>query len=82
MWPININIDININQFYKCKSSIIVHIGQKEFGVNYFETYSPVVMWFSIRALFILMQVKKWNSLLVNFVLSYPQAKNKYNFYM
>ena len=41
-----INMDINKNQVYKWKSHLNVRDGQKEYILNYAETYPPIVHWF------------------------------------
>ena len=46
LWSMNINRYINTRQFYKCKLRLNMHSGKQDFGVNYFDTYSPVVTLF------------------------------------
>ena len=59
-------------EVYKHKARLNVHGGQHEFGFNYFQTYSPVVNWFSIRAIILLSIMNKWNTMQIDFVLAYP----------
>ena len=47
---------------------------QKE-GIDYQDTYSPVVKWSTIRTLFTLGKVLGWSSRKVDYVQAFPQAK-------
>ena len=82
VWAINKKQDIVTRQFYKWKARLNVHRGQQEYGVNYLETYLPVVPWFSIITLLTLAAINKWHSRQVYFVQAYPQAPIKYDLYM
>jgi histone deacetylase 1/2 len=59
-----------------------VHGGQQQFGVNYFETYSPVVAWFSLRTLLTLALLNVWHTRQIDFVQAYPQAPIEFDMYM
>jgi histone deacetylase 1/2 len=59
-----------------------VHGGQQQFGVNYFETYSPVVMWFSLCTLLTLSLLNGWHTRQIDFILAYPQAPIEFDMYM
>ena len=72
VWAINKKQDIVTRQFYKWKAKLNVHRGQQEYGVNYLETYLPVVPWFSIRTLLTLSAINKWNSRQVDLIQYYP----------
>ena len=56
--------------------------GKQKFGINYFETYSPVVNWFSIRLMLVLSILNKWHTRQVDFIQAYPQADIEYDLYM
>ena len=59
-----------------------MHGGKQKFGINYFETYSPVVNWFSIRLMLVLSILNKWHTRQVDFIQAYPQADIEYDLYM
>ena len=56
------------------KARFNIHGGQQEHGVNYWETYSPVVTWAAIRLLLVLSIICGWESVQIDFILAYPQA--------
>ena len=47
---------------------------KQEYGVNFWETYSPVVNWFTIRVFLILTLIHGWKARQMDFVLAFPQA--------
>jgi hypothetical protein len=47
----------------------------QQWGVNYWETYAPVVNWISVRFLLILSKIVGLESRAIDFVLVFPQAK-------
>jgi hypothetical protein len=75
-------IDIKTRKSYKHKASLNVYGGQQEFAVNFFETFSPVVNWFSVRLILNLALLSGWSTNQVDFVLSYPQAPIEFDMYM
>jgi hypothetical protein len=54
IWAFKRKRRINTRAVYKHKARISVHGGQQTYGVNYWETFSPVVNWFSIRLTLVL----------------------------
>jgi hypothetical protein len=58
----------------KHKARICCHGGMQQWGVNYWETYAPVVNWFSIRTLLALSIIHKLESRSIDFTLAFPQA--------
>ena len=50
--------------------------------VDYWDTYSPVVSWQTIRLIFVLAIVNKWYIHSIDFVLAFPQADVKTDIYM
>ena len=46
----------------------------QQWGVNYWETYAPVVNWISVRFLLILSELAGLESRTIDFVLAFPQA--------
>ena len=53
---------IATREIYKWKARFDVHGGKQEYFVYYWETYSPVVQWTSIRMVLILSVVLTWES--------------------
>ena len=50
--------------------------------IDYWDTYSPVVSWQTIRLVFTLAIVNNWHIRSVDFVLAFPQADVKTDIYM
>jgi hypothetical protein len=67
---------------YKHKASLNIHGSMQTHGTNYWETYSPVVNWFSICLCLILTLLFLWNTRAIDFVLAFPQADVKCNLFM
>jgi hypothetical protein len=59
-----------------------VHGGKQAFIVNFFETFSPDVNWFSVRLIFTLDLLSGWITNQVDFVLAYPQAPIEFDMYI
>ena len=66
----------------KHKARICAHGGQQIFGVNYWDTYSPVVNWISVRLLLTICHLYKLESESIDFVLAFPQAELEVDIYM
>ena len=58
----------------KWKARICCHGGMQQWGVNYWETYAPVVCWASVRLILIIAMVNGLPTRSVDFVLAFPQA--------
>ena len=58
----------------KHKARLCAHGGQQRWGVNYWETYSPVVNWMSVRLMLIISIIHDLPVRSVDFVLAFPQA--------
>jgi hypothetical protein len=82
VWYIKRKRNIKTRKVYKHKSRLNVHGGQQELTINFFETFSPVVNWFSIRLIFTLSLLSDWNTKQVDFILAYPQAPIEFDMYM
>ena len=67
---------------YKWKARLNIHGGQQEYGVHYYDTYSPVVTWPTIRLLLTMSILNGWASRQIDFVLAYPQADIEQDLYM
>ena len=57
----------------KYKYHLCAHICMKQWGVNYWETYSPVVNWTSVRDMLILSILIELHTKSVDFFLDYTQ---------
>ena len=66
----------------KHKARIFAHGGQQIFGVNYWDTYSQVVNWISVRFFLTIFYMYKLESESIDFVLAFPQAELEVDFYM
>ena len=65
----------------KYKARLCAH-GGMQWGVDYWETYSPVVNWISVRALLTIAQIHRLPTRSVDFVLAFPQADIKEDVFM
>jgi hypothetical protein len=45
VWNMKRKRRLKTNKVYKHKARLNIHGGQQEYGVNYWETYAPVVTW-------------------------------------
>ena len=63
-----------MGEVYKHKSRLNVHGGKQVKGIDYEETYAPVVQWASIRLLLILGIILGWYTLQLDYILAFPQA--------
>jgi hypothetical protein len=77
-----IKMYIKTHKVYKQKARLNVHGGQQEFTVNFFQTFSPMVNWFSVRLIFILSLLSDWSTTQVDFVLAYPQEPIEFDMHM
>ena len=66
--------EIQTNKVYKWKAHLNVHGDRQTYGVTYWETFSPVVTWITIRIILLLTIINNWHSRQVDFVLAFPQA--------
>ena len=82
IWAMKRKRDIISRKVYKWKARLNIHGGQQEKGVNYNDTYSPVVGWFSIRILLILSLLNGWHTRQIDFILAFPQATIEFDLYM
>jgi hypothetical protein len=74
VWAFKRKRRIDTREIYKYKARLNIHGGMQKHGVNYWETYSPVVHWFSIRLCLILALLFEWKTCQIDFVLAFPQA--------
>jgi hypothetical protein len=82
VWSMKRKRRVKTNEVYKHKARLNVHGGQQELGVNYWETYAPVVTWAAIRMILVLVILYDWHTVQIDFVLAYPQADVETDIYM
>ena len=66
----------------KHKARLNAHGGMQRWGIDYFETYAPVVNWISVRILLALSIIHNLESKSIDFVLAFPQADLERDVYM
>ena len=59
----------------KHKARLCVNGATQVYGVNYWNTYAPVVSWLAVRLMFILCVIEGWYSESIDFTLAFPQAE-------
>jgi hypothetical protein len=82
VWAMRRKRRIATGEPYKWKARLNVHGGKQEHGVNYWETYAPVIAWDTIRLFLILALLNGWATRQIDFVLAYPQADIECPIYM
>jgi Reverse transcriptase (RNA-dependent DNA polymerase) len=78
VWSMKQKQRLKTNKVYKHKARLNIHGGQQELGVNFWETYPPVVTWAAISLFLALAIICGWKSTQIDFVLAYPQAPGEY----
>jgi len=73
---------VGTGEVYKWKARLCIDGSSQEKGVNYWETYSPVVAWETIRSLLTLAILNGWTTRQIDFVLAFPQAEVECPMYM
>ena len=74
--------DLTTNQVKSHKARLNLRGGKQVYRMNYFETYAPVVTWFTIRLMIIFGIIFGWALCQVDFVMAYPQAPIEVDIYM
>ena len=74
--------DITTKEVKKYKARLNLHGKMQAYGMNYYETYVPVVTWFSIRLLIVIGILFGWALCQCDFVMAYPQASIECDLYM
>ncbi len=49
VWSLQCKRDLTTNKVTSQRARLNLHHGKQVYGMNYFETYTPVVTWFAIR---------------------------------
>jgi hypothetical protein len=74
VWSMRCKRDLTMNEIKSHKAWLNLHGRKQIYGMNYYETYAPVVTWFAIRLMIIFGIIFCWALPQVDFVMSYPQA--------
>ncbi len=82
IWAMRCKCDLTTNKVIKHKARLNLHGGKQVYGMNYFETYAPVVTWLAIRLMIVFGIIFCWALWQVDFVMAYPQALVETNIYM
>ena len=82
VWYLRRKRNIVTNEITKYKVRLNVQGGNHTFGENYFDTYAPVVTWFSIRILIICAIVLNWHIRQVDFIIAYNQSTIECDMYL
>ena len=82
VWAMRRKRNLTTNEITKYKARLNIHGGKQTFGVNYFETYAPVVTWFAIRLIIIFAMNLNYHLKQIDFVMAYPQAPIENDMYM
>jgi Reverse transcriptase (RNA-dependent DNA polymerase) len=75
VWGMKRKRRIATREVYKWKARLNVRGHMQKYGVHYWETYSPIVRWTTIRLCLVLALVHGWSTRQLDFVQAYPQAK-------
>jgi hypothetical protein len=82
VWAFKRKQGIDTRAIYKHKARLNIRGGQQTHGMNYWETYSPVVNWFSIRLCLTFSLIFNWSTRQIDFVLAFPQADVECDLFM
>ena len=64
------------------KSLLFDHVGMQKWGLNYWDTYSPLVNWMSVRSMLTLSILRELHTKSVYFVMTYTQSDVKTEIFM
>ena len=66
----------------KHKARLCAHGGMSVYGEDYWDTYSPVVSWATVRLVLIMALILNWHMRSIDFVMAFPQADVKTDIFM
>ena len=75
VWSMKRKRRVGTGEVYKWKARLCIDGSSQQKGVNYWDTYSPVVSWETFRSLLTLAILNNWETRQIDFVLAFPQAK-------
>jgi hypothetical protein len=82
VWSMQRKHDLTTYKIKLQKDRLNLHGRKQIYGMNYFETYAPVVTWFAIRLMIIFGIIFCWALHQVDFGMAYPQAPIEMDIYM
>jgi hypothetical protein len=82
VWSMQRKHDLTTNKIKSHKARLNLHGRKQVYGMNYYETYTPVVTWFTVRLMIIFGIIFCWAFCQANFVMAYPQAPIEMDIYM
>ncbi|KAL7479730.1 hypothetical protein ACHAW6_008691 [Cyclotella cf. meneghiniana] len=82
VWAMRRKRNLITNEIKSHKARLNLHGGKQVYGVNYFETYAPVVTWFAIRLMIIVAIMSRRSLRQIDFVMAYTQAPIETDLYM
>ncbi len=83
VWALWCKHDLTTKKIKSYKARLNLNGRKQVYGMNYFETYAPVVTWFSTRLMIIFGIIFCWALLWkVDYVMAYPQAPIEMDIYM
>ncbi len=71
VWSMRRKGNLTTNKITKHKARLNLHCGKQVFGMNYYETYAPVVTWFAIRLMIVMGIIFNWTLRQVDFISSH-----------
>jgi hypothetical protein len=82
VWSMKRKHRISTQEVYRWKARLTIDGSKQLHGVDYDQTYSPVVTWAATRFFLILSLIQNWHSRQLDFVLAYPQANIERDLHM
>ena len=82
VWSMKRKRRIATQEVYRWKARLTIDGSKQKYGIDYDETYSPVVTWPAARFFLTLSLTQGWHSRQLDFVLAYPQADVERELYM
>jgi transposase InsO family protein len=82
VWAMRRKRKSSTGKVYRYKSRLNIGGHKQQEGIDYDQTYSPVVTWPSIRLLLTLTLVNNWATRQIDYIQAYPQAPIERNMYM
>ena len=82
VWSLTHKHCIESQEIDKWKAHLNVHGRQQVHGINYWNTYTPVVTWPIIWFFFILSTIEQWKTQQLDFIMVFPQAPIQTPLYM
>ncbi len=82
VWPLQRKCNLTTNEVKLHKARLNLYGRKQVYGMNYFETYTPVVTWFAIRLMIIIGIIFCWALQQVDFIMAHPQAPIEMDIYI